>query len=74
MDKRPCIAMTALVFGVALSSASAFAQNGPAGGFFGAGSGPQTGGQATAAAPAAQSHTTRSVPGADAQAEAGASG
>jgi hypothetical protein len=53
MNKRPCIAITALVLGVALSSVSAFAQNGPGALNYGAGSNPQTGGTPYSAQPAA---------------------
>lgn len=49
MNKRPPIAIIALVLGVVISSASAFAQNGPGATNFGASSNPQTGSQPYAA-------------------------
>jgi hypothetical protein len=49
MKKRPSIAITALVLGVVVSSAPAFAQNGPGAMNFSASSNPQTGGQPYAA-------------------------
>jgi hypothetical protein len=64
----------ALVLGVGVSATSSFAQNGPAGGYFGAGSGPQSGGSAAAMQPATPPHTTRNLPGADAQASGGPAG
>jgi hypothetical protein len=57
MNKRLCIAITALALGVALSSASAFAQNGPSALNYGAGSGPLSGGQPYNAQPAAKGQT-----------------
>jgi hypothetical protein len=58
MNKRPSIAITALVLGVALSSAAAFAQNGPSALNFSASSNPQTGGQPYSVQPAAKGRTT----------------
>jgi hypothetical protein len=57
MNKCSCVAITALVLGVALSSASAFAQNGPSALNYGAGSSPQTGGQPYNGQPAAKGQT-----------------
>ena len=52
---RLLLAAAALALGAAVSSTSAFAQNGPAALNYGAGSGPQTGGQPVAAQPAGRS-------------------
>jgi hypothetical protein len=59
MKKRSCIAIATLL-GVALSSASAFAQNGPGALNYGAGSNPQTGGQPASAQSAASTAPRRS--------------
>ena len=57
----------ALALGAAVSSTSAFAQNGPAALNFGAGSNPQTGGQPVAAQPAGRSVYDVAPQGADSQ-------
>jgi hypothetical protein len=71
MKKHSCIAISALVVGVALSSASAFAQNGPGAINYGAGSGPQSGGQPFIAQQPAAGAKGRSVYDSAAPQEAG---
>jgi hypothetical protein len=61
------LAAAALALGAAVSSTSAFAQNGPAALNFGAGSNPQTGGQPVAAQPAGRSVYDVAPQGADSQ-------
>jgi hypothetical protein len=61
MNKYSRIAIAALV-GSALSSASAFAQNGPGALNYGAASNPQTGGQAVSAQPASNATGRNAAP------------
>jgi hypothetical protein len=70
------LAVAALALGVAVSSSSASAQNGPGGAYFGAASGPQSGGQPVAAqkTPTGRSIYDSAPPAADSQGPAGPAG